>query len=233
MAAPVAARRVLFPLFAFNQEVARAPWVTSEEMIAEMRLQWWRDVLTEIAGGGPVRRHEVTDPLAEVLDATGARALDGLIAARRWDIYRDAFEDADHFDAYIDATAGTLLWTAARLLGASDEGVVRDLAYGIGLAAFLQAIPALEAAKRRPLIDGTPEGVRALAQKGLARFDRGRTGQGGLPKLARAALLTGWDARRLLSLAVAEPRRVADGTLVLSPFRDRTLLAKAALTGRI
>ena len=27
MAAPLAARRVLFPLYAFNLEVARAPWV--------------------------------------------------------------------------------------------------------------------------------------------------------------------------------------------------------------
>ena len=51
MAAPVEARRVLFPLYAFNVEVARAPWVTSEPMIGEMRLQWWRDALEEIARG--------------------------------------------------------------------------------------------------------------------------------------------------------------------------------------
>ena len=67
MAAPVAARRVLFPIFALNIEIARAPWVTQETMIAEMRLQWWRDALAEIAAGGPVRRHEVITPLADVL----------------------------------------------------------------------------------------------------------------------------------------------------------------------
>ncbi len=61
MAAPVAARRVLFPLYAFNIEVARAPWVTQETMIAEMRLQWWRDVCDEIANRGVVRRHDVLD----------------------------------------------------------------------------------------------------------------------------------------------------------------------------
>ena len=55
MAAPPEARRVLFPLYAFNVEVARAPWVTQEPMIAEMRLQWWRDALEEIAMGGRVR----------------------------------------------------------------------------------------------------------------------------------------------------------------------------------
>ena len=51
MAAPVELRRMLFPLYAFNLEVARAPWVTAEPMIALMRLQWWRDALGEIGGG--------------------------------------------------------------------------------------------------------------------------------------------------------------------------------------
>ncbi|MEC7259362.1 MAG: squalene/phytoene synthase family protein, partial [Pseudomonadota bacterium] len=67
MAAPVQARRVLFPLYAFGVEIARAPWVTQEPMIAEMRLQWWRDALEEIASGAPARRHEVVTPLASLL----------------------------------------------------------------------------------------------------------------------------------------------------------------------
>ena len=45
MAAPVTVRARLLPLYAFNLEVARAPWVTDEALIAEMRLQWWRDVV--------------------------------------------------------------------------------------------------------------------------------------------------------------------------------------------
>ncbi|MEM7645152.1 MAG: squalene/phytoene synthase family protein, partial [Pseudomonadota bacterium] len=68
MAAPLGLRRMLFPLYAFNIEVARAPWVTQEPMIAEMRLQWWRDALEEIGAGGAVRRHEVVTPLAQILD---------------------------------------------------------------------------------------------------------------------------------------------------------------------
>ena len=116
MAASVPARRILFPLYAFNVEVSRAPWVTKEPMIAEMRLQWWADVLEEIASGEVVRKHEVTDALADILDPQGARDLMPLVALRRWDIYSDAFEDAGHLDEYIDATAGALIWTAARLL---------------------------------------------------------------------------------------------------------------------
>ncbi|MCA3454148.1 MAG: squalene/phytoene synthase family protein, partial [Rhodobacter sp.] len=69
MAAPVAARAPLLVLYAFNLEVARAPWVTQEAMIAEMRLQWWRDTVAAMAGPGPVRAHEVATPLAEVVRA--------------------------------------------------------------------------------------------------------------------------------------------------------------------
>ena len=65
------ARRVLFPLYAFNIEVSRAPWVTAEPMIAEMRLQFWRDVVEEIAAGKPPRAHEVAAPLAERDPAPG------------------------------------------------------------------------------------------------------------------------------------------------------------------
>ena len=97
MASPLAARKVLFPLYAFNIEVSRAPWLTKEPMIAEMRLQWWRDVLEEIAQEKPVRAHEVSTALAGVIDPKGAEALDALVAARRWDIYDEAFEDPAHF----------------------------------------------------------------------------------------------------------------------------------------
>jgi phytoene/squalene synthetase len=217
MAAPAAARVVLFPIYAFNVEVARAPWVTAEPMIAEMRLQWWRDVLAEIAAGGQVRSHEVCDALAPVLDASGADLLDRLIQARRWDIYRDPFEDAAHFNDYIDATAGGLAWAAARALGAeTGEAAVRDMAWAAGLARWFQAIPELEARGRIPLVDGRPDAVSGLAAEGLARLDRAR-----VQKKARAALLCTWRARAILTQARAYPERVATGALRQSEFSRR------------
>ena len=170
MAAPLAARRILFPLYAFNIEVARAPWVTKEAMIAEMRLQWWRDVCEEIAESRPVRRHEVATPLGAAIGADQARVLDLLVGARRWDIYRDAFEDEAHFDAYIDQTAGSLMWVAASSLGAADETVVRDAGYAAGVAAWLHAIPQLVEQGRVPLLDGTEAGVATLARTAPANW---------------------------------------------------------------
>ena len=234
MAAPVDARRVLFPLYAFNVEVSRAPWVTDETMIAEMRLQFWRDVVEEIGADRPPRPHEVAVPLAEVVRAEDAPLLDALIAARRWDIYKDAFEDQAHFDRYIDATSGNLLWVAARSLGAPQgaEGAIRDMAWAMGVAGFLRAVPALEAAGRIPLVDGTPTGVRDLADRALARLRAARAARATVPRAVGPVLYAGWRAGGILKAACEVPERVIEGKLDESEFAKRAKLFGLSLTGR-
>lgn len=230
MAAPVDARAVMFPLFAFNLEVARIPWATQEPIIAEMRLQWWRDTVRDLCDGAPARGHEIAAPLGAVI-ARGAlpyELLEGLIDARRWDVARDPFEDQADFDGYIEASSGNLIWAAARALGAApgDEPAVRAHAYANGVASFLRAVPALEAAGRVPLLDGRPDGVRALAQGALDRL-------AGVPVrfgAATPALRSCWQGKALLSQVVRNPACVADGTLTLPEGRKRlSLMARVAL----
>ncbi len=233
MAAPPVARQVLFPIYAFNVEVSRAPWVTDEPMIAEMRLQWWRDALAEIGQGAGLRSHEVTLPLAEVLNVDAARILDRAAEARRWDIYRDPFDDRDHLARHIDATAGGPMWVAARKLGAPEdtEGTVRDVAWAAGLAGWFRAIPELEARGRWPLPDGRPDAVRALAREGLERLRRARRQRHGLPRTAVPALYASWLAGPVLSQAASDPARVTAGRLGVSEFRKRARLIRVAATG--
>ncbi|KPQ13690.1 MAG: phytoene synthase [Rhodobacteraceae bacterium HLUCCO18] len=234
MVTPPEARAALFPLYAFNVEVSRAPWVTEEPMIAEMRLQFWRDVTGEIAQGTAPRAHEVALPLAGVVRAEDAGLLDGLVAARRWDIYKDAFEDQAHFERYLDATGGNLAWVAARALGAPDaaEGTIRDAAFAAALARFLVAVPELEARGRIPLVDGRPEAISALAAEGRGRLARARTARAGVPRKAGHALYDGWQAEALLKRAEADPLAVAEGRLSLGAFGASWRLARLALTGR-
>lgn len=235
MAAPPDARQILFPLYAFNLEVARAPWVASEPMIAEMRLQFWRDVIEEIAVGKPPRAHEVVAPLAAAIPADLALQLDGVIAARRWDIYRDPFEDQAHFDAYLDATSGTLIWVAARALGASpdDEPAIRAMGFAAGIAALLRAVPELEARKRVPLLDGTAQGVRDLAVRGLDALADGRRAQRQIAHSPRAALLALWRTKTTLVAARNVPDRVIEGKLDESEFARRGRLLMAQIRTRI
>lgn len=233
MAAPVAARGVLAVLYAYNLEIARAPWVTKEPMIAEMRLQWWRDIVAEAAAGKPARAHEVAGPLSALLaeNRVDAAVLDRMAEARRWDIYTDAFADEAALDAYLEDTAAGLTWASAQALGAGPgtEAAVRAHGWAMGLANFLRAVPELESRGRIPLLDGRAEAVAALAQRGLDRLAAGR---GKVPAAVRPALIACHMAAPLLAQVVRDPQRVADGAMEVSEFTRRWGLLKAAF-GRI
>ena len=169
-------------------------------------------------------KHYVSTPLARLVNHEAAQVIDAMAEARRWDIYRDPFEDEAAFDAYIDATAGGLMWMVAASLGEAEERVVRDYAYAAGLAAYLRAIPELEAQKRVPLLDGTTAGIVRLAERGLDRLAAARQDRRTISAAASAALLPGWQAEVLLKQVRAEPERVGAGALGVSEFCRRVSL---------
>lgn len=228
MAAPVVARAKLFPLYAFNLEVARAPWITSEPVIAQMRLQWWRDAVAEVVAGEPARAHEVAGPLAEVIrDARlPASLFSTLITAREWDIEGAPFADEEAVIGHIDRGAGSLTVLTALALGAdpAQETALREAAIAGGIANWLMAVPALDALGRRPLAHATLAEVRNLADYGLTMLSRHRRTDFGP---AVPALRAGWRAADLLRQARRDPQAVPDGRLGTSDLRRRaTLMAK-------
>jgi phytoene/squalene synthetase len=230
MAAPPKSRAALFPLYAFNVEVARAPWVTAEPGIAEIRLQWWIDALEEIAAGGTVRRHEVVVPLALQLSADQARALVPLVEARSRDIYCDPFADQEALMRYLDVTSGRLLEVAAALLGQDRPEAARNAGRAQGVANWLIAVPALKAAARQPLPEDSDAAIAYLAQAGIEALSRARSDA--IVASARPAFLSLAGTQRVLDLARRRPSRVLTGNLAPSPFRAHLELMKAALLNR-
>lgn len=229
MAMPRALRDRLWPLWAFNLEVARAPWVTEQPLIAEMRLQFWADVLEEARP----RAHEVAGPVHGMLAETPALrpVLARLIEARRQDIPRAAFSDKG-FDAYLEDTGAGLLWAGALLGGAEpgSETAFRALGWAMGLANFLRALPLLQARGWQP-IPTAPEALREKAAEGLNHLSIARAQRATMGPAAPLALVA-WQAGGLLKMAVENPGRVIEGSLALSEFRRRGLLVWTGFTGR-
>jgi phytoene/squalene synthetase len=234
MAAPVHVRAQLLPLYAFNLEVARAPWVTEEPLIAEMRLQWWRDVV-ENAASGAARAHEVAGPLHDLIRDFGlpVEVMDRLIAARRWDIHRAPHDSAKALEDYLEDTGAGLMWLAARALGAPDmaEVPVRAFGWASAAAGYLRAVPELVSRGRQPLPDGVT--AKGLAEMGLERLKTARAARKTVPRGVAPALLAGWQTEELLRLAKADPDRVTAGELRLSEFSRRGGLVWAAFRGVI
>ena len=232
MAAPVSARTALFPLYAFNLEIARAPWMTKEAMIAEMRLQWWYDALEDISKGKPVKHHEVLTPLAQHLSPMSAGLLMDIVEARRWDIYQDAHSDQAALDHYIAMTSGNLTAVAAAMIGQVDLTAARHYGWAVGCANYLNAIPALLEQQRVPLVDGRPQAVAELAQKGLDHLSQARQARRMITASARPAFLAGWTTQAILGQAKAHPDRVIDGLFPVNPLRSAVLLLWQANTHR-
>lgn len=141
--APAAKRPHLFALYAFDLEIARVADAVHEPMAGEIRFQWWREALAgereEEARANPVA--------AALLDATRQHALPtekliSLIDARQFDLLGQPMETRKQLEEYVDATTGTIVDLAARLLRDADE---RSAAYlagrTIGLTRLLRNFP--------------------------------------------------------------------------------------------
>lgn len=234
MTAAPEARPGLMALYALNLEIARAPWVASEPLMAEVRLRWWLDAVGEIYDGQKPRRHEVAEPLAVAIRESDLprRLFEEMIRARMADADAAPHADRAALELYIDHTAGHLMELAARHLGAEGAAlpVVRDFARGSGTSALLRALPELRARGRDPLPPGVA--VDALARDGLAALTRARGHRDRVPRAAAPALLAGWQAGRVLRRAAADPTAVRPGGLETTEAVARAGLLWRAFSGR-
>ncbi|MCF6306250.1 MAG: squalene/phytoene synthase family protein [Rhodobacteraceae bacterium] len=223
MAAKPDAREKLLVLYAFNLEIARAPWASAEPMIAEMRLQWWLDAIGDIFEGRGARGHEVLAPLAALIDAHNLprEVFDNMINARQFDIYREPHADRAAFDHYVMATSGGIMGLAARVLG-GDALAVKHIAYGAGVANLLRAAPELIVRGCKPL----PQDIAPVIDTALAGL--------AVPvaKTVFSAALAGWRARAVLQAARKKPEHIAAGLLEESPAWRRFSFMRCRITGR-
>ena len=138
-------REALFALAAFNLEIAKIPEVVSEPMLGEMRLQWWREVIDEIAAGR-VRKHEVVQPLAAAAEQFELPIgdLHRLIDARAFDLEDRAPRDLEELETYAEATTAPLNRLALQVLGVTGEAAdsaAAALGKATAITGLLRAIP--------------------------------------------------------------------------------------------
>src|SRR3979409_1401282 len=65
--APEPVRSDLLALLAFDHELARTRSVTREPMLARIRLEWWREAVTEAAGTAKPRAQPIVESLRETV----------------------------------------------------------------------------------------------------------------------------------------------------------------------
>jgi 15-cis-phytoene synthase len=132
--APAPHRDALLALYAFNVEIARVRELAREPMPGEIRLQWWREVLS-----GEREGEAVAHPVAAALHDTlvhyrlSPLPLIGLIDAHGFDLYDDPMASRAGLDEYAAKTGATLFAIAGNVLGASGEQA-QAIAHHAGVA---------------------------------------------------------------------------------------------------
>lgn len=187
------ARADVIALYAYDHELARARRAASTPLLAEIRLTWWREVLDQIYGGAPVRRH----PTAQALAAAVARRdlprdlLEAMIDGQIEALERAAFSEAEAV-AWADAVQGSAARAAALILDPqADASVAAPAGRAWGLALLLRAALAPRDALSAPFgaalaevraASLSPAALPAALPARLARFDLAGRAPGPLAK---------------------------------------------------
>ena len=130
--APAAKREALFTLYAFNVETARARDVTTQPMMALIRLQWWREVVE-----GARKSHEIATPLSALLEAGALDPADLLAVLDAREITE--FATMQEWQDWLLAGPGSLAVAAGRLLGGAPDRL-RQLGAGYAAAGVLRSL---------------------------------------------------------------------------------------------
>lgn len=101
-------RHCAMTLYAFDAEIARIPFLVSEPMPGEIRIQWWRDLLKS---GGNVGSGPLAEALLQVCEqySLPRDVLDNYLEARIFDLYQDPMPDMGTYEGYLGETVSAFL----------------------------------------------------------------------------------------------------------------------------
>lgn len=132
---PADKRGALAALYAYNAELARIRDLVRDPLPGEVRLQYWRDLLSGSAHGSS----EANPVAAGLLDAIARyqlprKPLLDMIDARLFDLYDDPMEDRTALEGYAGETASALIQLASLVLDAPTAAASASLAGHAGVA---------------------------------------------------------------------------------------------------
>ena len=208
-------------LYALNYEISKAAWISSEPLICQIRLKWWKDSLTDHS---VIKSYQFINKIVNMFEISSIpiELISEMIDARYWDTNSSKFQSVTDEDDYINKTYGNLFWIGAQLLGADRnlEEPVRDYAYGAGVSSFLLAAPRLLSKNRQPFLENNDEYIKNMATKALLKYKLGKKVLNS-QKYLYPILFSAWQTNTLLNKAIRSPKSISAGRLKLGELRRK------------
>ncbi len=251
---PEVCRPAAAALYAFNAEIAAIPDKVNEPMAGEIRLQWWREVVT---GGRETGNNPVAEALLQAIQSHNLprQPLADLLDARVFDLYNDPMPDRTALEAYCGETGSVLLQLVSLACGAERSPVLADACghggVAIRMSEIVRRMPLDRARGKCPLPAGMlaatgltveawlkekPDSRHANAASAfiaLAREHRAKavSAVGALEKALRPVFLSLAPVRAWLDAAERAGPQLAETGVMLSPLRRQASMAAAAFRG--
>lgn len=151
--APLEQRADMTALFLFNATLAQIRDQVTEPVLGQIRLQWWRDALSALSGGGKAPAQPTLTSIATWCErGFDLSPLQMLIDARAADLENPPFPALANYDAYRQNSSRPLGLMAARLLGQERHAALyadsMELYATVGL---LRAVPHWVRRRQLPL----------------------------------------------------------------------------------
>ncbi|MGB3389555.1 MAG: phytoene/squalene synthase family protein [Pseudaminobacter sp.] len=177
--APEEKRPALFALYAFNAEIAGIRDRIREALPGEVRLQWWRDVISagtmHAAAGHPTAEALITAIVEHHLPQD---AFLNYLDARIFDLYDDPMPSRNDLEGYCGETAGAMIQLASLVLEPEAAPECADLAGHAGcaqaIAGLLRLLP-IHQARGQCFI---PKDILAAAGSSPEECLKGQDGKG-------------------------------------------------------
>ncbi|MFZ5609873.1 MAG: phytoene/squalene synthase family protein [Pseudomonadota bacterium] len=214
-----AARGGLFALYALNVELARIREATSEPMLGEIRLAWWREAMDGLYAG-TARPHPVVEALAPHIAAghLPQAPFMAMIEARINDLYDETPADIEGLERHLEATAGNLALLALALCGVEEgrQALARAAGLAWGVTGIVRAVAFHARAHRLYL----PTQELTCAGLTAARVFAGESGPALRPVLRKLAARAAAHADEAARLATTAPRKALPALLPVVLARD-------------
>ncbi|RTM08911.1 MAG: phytoene/squalene synthase family protein [Hyphomicrobiales bacterium] len=174
--APADKRGALLALYAFNAEIAGVRDRIHEPLPGEVRLQWWRDVIT--ADGDAGTGHPTADALRAAISAhhLPKTAFENMLEARIFDLYDDPMPSRTDLEGYCGETAAALIQLAAIVLDPVAAPGFAELAGRAGCAQAITGLLLLLPLHRRRGQCFVPADILAAAGTTPEEFVKGEGG---------------------------------------------------------
>ena len=234
-------REKIFPLYAFYLEICKIPWIIKEEGLAEIKMMWWYEKISQFNLNPKKTDHPILDPLLKVIkeNKLPIEKFLKIIETRKFDIYKEPHQNFSEQINYLYNSSGNIMELTYFCLGENDfsngHRCANNFGFLQGAANLVSNLPTLINSGRSVIFYDTDlkKGFLDLVKFSLDVYEKNIAILSLLPKNSTKYFLPAAFSVEILRNAIKNPELFISNGFEMSTFKKRILLFKSFYLNKI